>query len=55
MAIRILPLLLLAVAAGCNSSLSGQTAPALPQAGWLDDAAPQTDGKWVLVEFFSPG
>ena len=56
---RLTPLaLLVAVLAACNATLQGERAPGLPAIGWLapggPDARVETEGKWVLLEFFSP-
>ena len=45
--------------AGCNTTLKGEPAPTLPSEGWLVPGSDQTaelesEGEWVLVEFFSP-
>jgi hypothetical protein len=44
--------------AACNSTMQGDPAPKLPTIGWLAPAGPdarvETEGKWVLLEFFSP-
>jgi hypothetical protein len=52
-------LFLVAAAAlgACNSRRLHIEAPAISGAEWLQspaDVAPELDGRWILVEFFSP-
>ena len=53
---HLIALVLVGLAAGCsNTALVGAPAPTIDGRAWIGaEEAPETSGRWLLVEFFSP-